>query len=65
MICSLDRASDDNNNPSIAEATVVAAMSTKSSNSGWPSATAPRVGPPLPRIAMTVTIADWTMANTV
>src|SRR6516165_10276180 len=41
MICSLDLAMDDNTNPSIAEATVVIAMSTNSSRLGLPNATAP------------------------
>src|ERR1700757_3625880 len=65
MICSLDFAMDDNTKPSIAEATVVMAMSTNSSRLGMPNATAPWVGPPLPTIAIATTIADWTTANTV
>ena len=44
---------------------MVAATSTNSSRPGLPSATAPCVGPPLPSIAMTVTIADWMIAKTV
>ena len=52
-----------NTSPSIAEATVVAAMSTNNSRAGLPSMTAPLVGPGLPSSAITVTIADWTSAS--
>src|ERR1700694_919286 len=65
MICSLDLATADSANPSIAEATQAEAMSTNSSRLGLPSATAPWVGPPLPNTTMAVTIADCTTANTV
>ena len=68
MICSADLASADSARPTIAEATVVDAMSTNNSRLRLPItaplSTAP--GPhPLPRIAIEVTIADWTTANTV
>src|ERR1700682_2451530 len=65
MICSLDLATADNANPSIADATQAEAMSTNSSRLGLPSATAPWVGAPLPTTTMAVTIADCTPANTV
>src|SRR3984957_4664013 len=65
MIWSLDLATADSAKPSMAEATVVNATSTNSSRPGLPIAAAPRVGPPLPSSAITVTIADWTIANTV
>src|SRR3954471_20498473 len=58
MICSLVFATDDNTNPSIAEATVVAAMSAYNSSGALPSSTAPLVGPPLPISAITVTMPD-------
>ena len=65
MICSLDFASADSSRPRLAEATQVAAMVTNNSSDGFPNATAPWVGAPLPQITMVVTIADCATANTV
>src|ERR1700760_2092144 len=52
MICSLDLATADNAKPSIAEATHVDATSTNNSTAGFPNATAPWVGAPLPSTVM-------------
>ena len=64
MICSLDFASADSARPTMAAATVVAAMVTNSSRVALPSTVAPWVGPPLPMIVIAVTIADCRTANT-
>src|ERR1700692_1607888 len=62
MICSLDRASEDKTNPSIAAATQVAAAFRNSSTRALPTTTAPCVGPPLPYITTATRIADWMIA---
>ena len=58
MIWSWDLAIADSARPTMADATVVAAMTTKSSRVGLPSNTAPWVGAPLPRMVIAVTIED-------
>ena len=47
----------------MADATVVAAITTNRSRVGLPRPTEPCVGTPLPQIVMAVTMADCTIAN--
>ncbi len=58
--CSLERATDDNANPSTTQQQVVAAMSTISSTEP-DGRTLPRPGKPLPRYTISTMITDCTM----
>ena len=68
MICSLDFANADNAKPTVAAHTVAAAMPMNSSIeaavSDEPRNSPPFLGGPTPISVMTVTMPDWTMANT-